>query len=347
MPTSPAAPLRWGILGTAHIAARRILPAMAASRRHTVVAVASRQPARGREFAARFGIPRVYDDYAALLADPEIDAVYNPLPNALHRTWTERAARAGKHVLCEKPMATTAADAAAMVATCRAHGVVLREAFMYRHHPQIARLQALLREGAIGVPWLVRAWFSFTTTAGNIRLDPSLGGGGLLDVGCYAVNISRLLLGEPVRAAATAVYEHGVDVLLSGFLAFPGGRAALIDCGLRAPLRQGCEIVGTAGTIALPRPFQPEEDPATLVVTTPRGTATVEVPGANQYTLMLDDFAAAVRDGAPPRGTASDAVTNMRALDALARAARTGTVQPIGPPDGPPAPTGAPDASRE
>jgi len=323
--------LRWGILGAAHIAARRVLPAVSRSRRHTVVGIASRDRSRARNLAQRFGINRVYDGYEALLADPEIDAVYNPLPNALHREWTERAAHAGKHILCEKPLAVNAVDAAAMVAACAEHGVVLQEAFMYRHHPQIARLRTLLRDGAIGAPWLVRSWFSFTTGPGNIRLDPALGGGGLLDVGCYAVNISRLLLGEPVSATSDAAYENGIDVRLSGLLTFSEGRAALIDCGLRAPLRQGCEVVGVDGTIALPRPFQPEEEPAVLIITTSRGATTVEIPATNQYTLMMDDFAAVVLGGAPPAFPPSDAVANMRALDAVARSARTGARQPIAP----------------
>jgi predicted dehydrogenase len=324
-----ATTLRWGILGAAHIARRRVLPALAGSRRHTVGAVASRDRARAREFAAQFRIPRVYDSYDLLLADPGIDAIYNPLPNALHRTWTERAAQAGKHVLCEKPLAANAADAAAMVAACAARGVVLQEAFMYRFHPQIDRLRALLREGAVGEPWLVRAWYSFTTGPGNIRLDRALGGGGLLDVGCYTVNISRLVLGEPTSAAADAVFEEGVDVRFSGLLAFPSGRAALVDCGLRAPFRQGCEIIGAEGTITLARPFQPEEEPAKLLLTSPRGTTTLVVAGTNQYRVMLDDFAAVVLDRRPPRFPASDAVANMRALDALVLAARSGTRQPV------------------
>lgn len=321
--------LRWGILGAAHIAARRVLPALARSQRHAAAAVASRDIERARGFAARFSIPRVHPSYEALLADPEIDAVYNPLPNALHRLWTERAAAAGKHVLCEKPLGVSAEEAASMAAVCAAHGVVLQEAFMYRHHPQIDRLLELLRAGTVGAPWLVRAWFSFTTGPGNIRLDPALGGGGLLDVGCYAVNIGRLVLGEPVSAAAEGVYENGVDVRLSGLLACAQGRAVLIDCGVAAPLRQGCEIVGTDGTISLARPFQPEEDPAALVITTPQGARTVEVPGANQYTLMLDAFAGTVLDGAPLRYPPADAVANMRALDALARAARSGQREPV------------------
>jgi predicted dehydrogenase len=302
---------------------------MARSPRHVVTALASRDPARASEFAQRFGIPRVHVRYDALLADPEVDAVYVPLPNALHREWTERAAAAGKHVLCEKPLGVTADDAVSMAAVCSAHGVILQEAFMYRHHPQIARLAEMVRGGAIGGSWLVRAWFSFTTSPGNIRLEPTLGGGGLLDVGCYAVNLSRLLLGEPESAAATAVFEDSVDVRLAGLLSFSGGRAALVDCGLRAPLRQGCQIVGTEGTITLARPFQPEEDPPSFVVASARGTTVIEIPGTNQYTRMLDDFAATVLDGVPSRYPASDAVANMRVLDALALAARTGVRQPV------------------
>jgi predicted dehydrogenase len=302
---------------------------MARSRRHVATAVAARDRTRAQEFAARFGIARVHDRYDALLADPGVDAVYIGLPNALHREWTERAAAAGKHVLCEKPLGVTAADAAAMAAACQAGGVILQEAFMYRHHPQIIRLTEMLREGAIGEPWVVRAWFTFTTSPGNIRLDPALGGGGLLDVGCYTVSLSRLVLGEPEEATATAVFEGGVDARLAGLLAFAGGRAALIDCGLRAPLRQGCEIVGTEGTITLARPFQPEDHPPSFAVYTARGTTAIEIPGANQYTRMLDDFAAAALDGAPLRYPPADAVANMRALDALARAARSGRPEPV------------------
>jgi predicted dehydrogenase len=200
---------------------------------------------------------------------------------------------------------------------------------MYRHHPQISHLAEMVRGGAIGEPWLVRVWFSFTTSPGNIRLDRSLGGGGLLDVGCYTVSLGRLLLGEPESATATAVFEDGVDVRLAGLLSFPGGRAALVDCGLRAPLRQGCEIVGTEGTITLARPFQPEEDPPSFMVASARGTTVMEIPAANQYARMLDEFAAAVLDGAPPRFPASDAVANMRVLDALTLAARSGVRQPV------------------
>lgn len=194
---------------------------------------------------------------------------------------------------------------------------------MYRFHPQIERMQQLLREGTVGPLWLVRAAFSFGVSGPNVRLEAELGGGGLLDVGCYCVNISRLVLGEPNTAFASAVYERGVDVRLAGALRVGEERMALLDCGLRTPYRQECEIVGADGSITLPRPFQPEEDPAVLVIRRGRGEQEerIEVPGTNQYVRMIDHFAAIVR-GAPPRYPARDTVANMRALDALARSAR-------------------------
>jgi len=324
-------PLRWGILGAASIAIRRVIPAIARSHSGAPHAVASREEGRAREVAGRFGMRRAYGSYEALLADPEVDAVYIPLPNSLHRPWTERAAAAGKHVLCEKPLGVTAADAAAMVEACARARVVLMEAFMYRFHPQIGRLGALVRSGAIGDPWLVRAAFTFGVGAGpNIRLEQALGGGGLLDVGCYCVNISRLILGEPRAAFAAAEYEHDVDVRLAGALLFAGYRMALVDCGLRAPYRQECEVVGSEGSILLCRPFQPEEDPAELIMRGARGKPEerIALPGANQYVLMIDHFAAVVA-GEPARHPPQDAIANMRVLDALARAARRGMPEGI------------------
>jgi len=315
--------LRWGILGAASIAIRRLIPAIARSQTGALAAIASRDEKKAAQFSRQFGIPRAYGSYEALLDDPGVDAVYIPLPNSLHRPWTERAAAARKHVLCEKPLGVNAAEAAAMVASCEKAGVVLQEAFMYRFHPQIERMQQLLREGAAGPLWLVRAAFSFGVMGPNVRLEAELGGGGLLDVGCYCVNISRLVLGEPNTAFASAVYERGVDVRLAGALCFAEERMALVDCGLRTPYRQECEIVGADGSITLPRPFQPEEDPAVLLVRRRRGEQEerIEVPGTNQYVRMIDHFAAIVR-GAPPRYPAQDAVATMRILDALARSAR-------------------------
>lgn len=319
--------LRWGILSTARIGIRRLLPAFARSGRHVVLAIASRDLDRARRVAAQFGIPRAYRSYEELLEDPDVEAIYNPLPNALHKPWTLRAAAAGKHVLCEKPLALSAGEAVEMVEGCRSAGILLQEAFMYRFHPQIEELRQRIAGGAVGPVWLVRSAFSFTVSSEtDIRLNPDLGGGGLMDVGCYCVNLSRLVLGEPQSAWATAVYER-VDVRLAGMLRLSNDAAALLDCGVRAPARQFAEIVGMDGTITLPRPFQPEEDPGGIVVRRGREEERIETPGANQYTLMLDHFAQCVRGLTTPRYPADDAIANMRVLDAMAQSAKTG--QPV------------------
>lgn len=316
--------LRWGILGAARIGVRRVIPALLRSRTGTAAAIASRDAGRAREVAGKFSIPRTYNSYEALLADPDIDAVYNPLPNSLHPEWSVRAARAGKHVLCEKPLALDAAQAQAMVETCARAGVLLQEAFMYRFHPQIDELRALVRAGTVGTPALVRSAFTFTVRGeDDIRLNAALGGGGLLDVGCYCLNISRLVLGEPRTVWASATYERDVDVRLAAMLISPEG-TALVDCGVRAPYRQFCEVVGSEGAITLPRPFQPEEDPAVMLIRRGDREERVEIPGANQYTLMIDHMGTCILEGTPPRFPPEDAVANMRALDALRASARSG-----------------------
>ncbi len=316
--------VRWGILSTARIGIRRLIPALRRSQTGTAVAIASRDGARAREMAAKFDIPRAHGSYEALLADPDVDAVYNPLPNSLHLEWTVRAAEAGKHILCEKPLALNAAQAQAMVDACRRAGVLLQEAFMYRFHPQTEELRRRVTSGAIGSPWLVRSAFTFNVASDDdIRLNAALGGGGLLDVGCYAVSIARLLLGEPKSGWASAAFERGVDVRLAGMLRFSSA-AALVDCGLRTPYRQFCEVVGTDGTVMLPRPFQPEEDPAMLIVRTGAQEEKVEIPGTNQYTLMLDHMGACILEGRPPQFPPEDAVANVRVLDALMASARSG-----------------------
>ena len=317
--------LRWGIISTARIGIRRVIPALLRSRTGTAVAIASRDLARAREIAAKFQIPRAHGSYEALLADPDVDAVYNPLPNTLHPEWTIRAARAGKHVLCEKPLAIDARQAQAMVDACRAAGVLLQEAFMYRFHPQITELRRLVASGAVGVPWLARSAFTFPVGSDDdIRLNPALGGGGLLDVGCYCVSISRLLLGEPQVVTASGAFERGVDVRLAGLLTFAAG-TALFDCGLRLPYRQCCEVVGAEGTITLSRPFQPEEDPAVLLVRRGGQVERVEIPGTNQYTLMLDHMGTCILQRQSPQFPPEDAVANLRVLDALQASARSGS----------------------
>ncbi len=324
-------PLRWGIISTARIALRRVIPALQKAESATILAIASRDLARAREAAAQLGIPRAYGSYEELLADREVEAVYNPLPNSLHRIWTVRAAEAGKHVLCEKPLAVDATEAETIVGACQRAGILLQEAFMYRFHPQIDETQRLVRDGTIGKPWLVRSAFTFTVSRPeDIRLNPSLGGGGLMDVGCYCINISRLLLGEPTAVWGVGREENGVDVVFAGALEFAHHAAAQFDCGVRAPGRQFCEIVGTEGVLTLLRPFQPEEDPASLLLQRGDRHERIELPGTNQYVRMVEAFGECVRTGRPPRFPASDAVGNMRVIDALRQSARTGESMSLG-----------------
>ncbi len=323
--------LRWGILSTARIGLRRVIPALREAKSATILAIASRDLARAREIAAQLGIPRAYGSYEALLADRDVDAVYNPLPNSLHRAWTLKAAEARKHVLCEKPLALNAAEANEMVGACQRAKVLLQEAFMYRFHPQIEEAQRLVRDGAIGEPQLVRSAFTFPVSRPtDIRLDPTLGGGGLMDVGCYCINISRLLVGEPARVWGAEREEGGVDVVFAGTVQFPGDVFAQFDCGVRVPARQFCEVVGTTGVLTIPRPFTPGDDPVSLLLWRGEREERIEIAGVNQYTRMVEAFAECVLADKPPRFPASDAVTNMRVIDALRHAARTGEPTSVG-----------------
>src|SRR2546429_899279 len=232
--------LRWGVLGAANIALRAVIPALQASSNGEVVALASRDPEKGRAASARLGIPRVHHGYEALLANPEVDAIYNPLPNSLHAEWTIRAAEAGKAVLCEKPLARDGDEAQRMLDACTHLGVPLMEACMYRFHPQNARVRDLVKAGAVGEVGQVRAGFGFRMhplNPTNVRLQRDLAGGALMDVGRYAVNAARIIFGdEPVRATAWHDYDErfGLDLALAGVLEFPEQRFATVDCSFKA-----------------------------------------------------------------------------------------------------------------
>jgi len=218
--------IRWGVLGVANIGVRTVIPAIQRAPNARLIAIASRTPARAEDAARRLGIPRAHGSYEALLADPEVEAVYIPLPNSLHREWTIRCAEAGKHVLCEKPLALTAREAEEMAAACRQHGVALMEAFMYRFHPRTERVGRLAADGALGDVRMVRAAFTFAVREPdlNIRFRRDLGGGALYDVGCYTINVSRMVLGEPELAfAAGRVGDHGVDEQVERSCALPVG----------------------------------------------------------------------------------------------------------------------------
>ena len=321
--------VRWGVLSTAKIGIDKVIPATAAAERCEVVAIASRDLGRARAAASELGIPRAFGSYEDLLADPDVDAVYNPLPNHLHAEWTIAAARAGKHVLCEKPLATTSADAERMIQACEAEGVLLMEAFMYRLHPTWEAVTSLVASGRIGELKTVQSWFSyFNDDPGDIRNLVETGGGALYDIGCYCVNLSRMLFGaEPERVGGSVLRDPvmGIDVLTSGILDF-GDVVATFTCSTRAEPDQRVHIYGTEGRISLEIPFNIPPDRPTRVSLTAGGdppvrpeTEVFTFDPANEYTIQAERFAAAVLDGGRVPIPPSDAVGNLRVIEELFR----------------------------
>ncbi|TAL09980.1 MAG: Gfo/Idh/MocA family oxidoreductase [Chloroflexota bacterium] len=323
--------LRWGILSTADIGRKKVIPGIQAADRSTVVAIASRDVERARSAAAALGIPRVHGSYEALLADPGIDAVYIPLPNHVHAEWTIAAARAGKHILCEKPLAMTARDAERMVEACAAAGVVLMEAFMYRHHPSWVAVRELVAAGRIGRLVAIQSWFSyFNDDPANIRNIREYGGGALFDIGCYNVNLSRMLFdAEPRRVEASIVRDpaSGVDVMTSGLLEFEDG-VSTFTCSTRAEDDQRVHIYGTEGRISLDIPFNiPPHLPVSIRLAQggdpPVAPAieTLTFDAADQYAIQAGLLAAAVLDSRPVPVPPSDAIANLRVIERLFAAA--------------------------
>jgi predicted dehydrogenase len=319
--------LRWGILSTANIGVK-VIPGIQGAARCDVVALGSRDGARGRDWATRFGVPRVHDSYEALLADPDVDAVYIPLPNHLHAPWTIAAARAGKHVLCEKPLALTAAEAETMIAACAEAGVVLMEAFMYRHHPTWVAVRELIAAGRIGELRAIQSSFSFyNDDPANIRNVRDYGGGALYDVGCYCINLSRMLMGEEpsaVQGALTRDPSSGVDIISSGLLSFGAGRVATFTCSTRLESDQRVHIYGPTGRISIPLAFNIPPDRPTEIHVTNGGdppvapaTEVLTFPTADPYTAEAEAFAAAILDGSPVPVAPADAVANLRVIEAL------------------------------
>ncbi len=316
--------IRWGILGTARIN-RRIIPAMRLASRNTLVAIASRDRARAEACAREWSIPRASVGYDALLNDREIDAVYIPLPNSEHVTWTLAAIAAGKHVLCEKPLALTPADIDRIAAAALKAGVIVEEGFMYRHEPLTARVQALVAGGAIGSLRAVVSGFTFALeNSANIRRDPALGGGALWDVGCYPITYTQLLLQrEPKMVFGTANWHaSGVDEEFMGMLRFDEGVTANIYAGFRAPYRTWLEILGSDGALTVPNPFRPGPRE---VLELERGGAIerIEVSGSDEiFVREVEDFAASVLDGAPPVVSLAESRRTAATLCALYAAAR-------------------------
>jgi predicted dehydrogenase len=324
--TGPSTPLRFGILGAARIAPMALIQPARKVAEAQVVAVAARDGAKARAFATRHGIPRVHDSYDALLADPELDAIYNPLPNGLHCEWTIRALRAGKDVLCEKPIASNASEAQQMADVARETGRVLVEAFHWRYHPLANRVKELLASGAIGAPRHYEATLAFPIgmMRNDIRWSWDLAGGALMDAGCYTVSMVRHLAeAEPeVASAAALLWSPQVDRRMDARLRFADGRTAVITASMwsRTLLKMALRIEGERGEIRVFNPIAPHFYHR-LTVRTPSGKSSERVAGESTYTCQLRAFVDHVRNGTPVPTGPDDAIANMRVIDAIYRAA--------------------------
>jgi predicted dehydrogenase len=330
--------VRWGVLSTANIGVKKVIPAMQRGQFSTVAAIASRDLAKARAAASSLGIPTAYGSYEELLADPDIDAIYNPLPNQLHVPLTIAAAEAGKHVLCEKPLAMDAAEARTLLAVRDRTRVAIGEAFMIRSHPQWLRTRQLIEEGRIGELRAVSAVFSyFNTDPANIRNRPETGGGALYDIGCYCIQSARCGFGqEPTRVAGLIDRDPQLrtDRLTSALLDFPAGHAVFV-CGTQLVPWQRVQFLGTRGRIEIEIPFNaPPDRPTRLFVDDGRdlfgsGMATETFPTEDQYTLQGDAFSRAILDGTPPPVTLEEGIANMAVISAIFEAARSGQWQAI------------------
>jgi predicted dehydrogenase len=316
--------VRWGFLSTANIN-RPVLAGARASDRVDVVAVASRDAGRAQEYARANGIERAHGSYEALLADPDVEAVYISLPNSLHVEWSLRSLEAGKHVLCEKPLDRRPEAVERAFDTAEREGRLLMEAFMYRHNPQTARLQELVEEDSIGALQVIRTCFSFTIDKpANVRLAADLDGGALMDVGSYCVSGSRLLAGEPERLYGEQVVgPSGVDVRFAGTMRFPGDVVGQFDCGFTLPGRDELEVIGAEGSLFLDDPWHARTPRIEL---RRRGATEVFTTGlADSYRLELENLSDAIRGQAEPLLGRKDAVGQARVIEALYRSAAEGT----------------------
>jgi predicted dehydrogenase len=320
--------LRWGLLGTARIN-RALIPPLQASSRNRLVAVASRDQQRAEAYAREWHIPRALGSYAALLSDPGVDVIYNSLPNHLHAEWTIKAVQAGKHVLCEKPLALSLAEVDAIQVAAQSAGRVVMEAFMYRHHPQTLKVRELVTAGELGTVRLVRGSFSFSLNRpDDIRWQPGWGGGALWDIGCYPVSYARFVLGaEPVEVFARQVLSpSGVDLTVVGQLRFPGEVFAQFDCSFGFPLRAHVEVVGDRGSLQVPAPFKPGHS-ETVLLGRDDQVETLTILGEALYSGEVENLADAILLDRAPRVSLADSRANTAALLALYESARLG--QPV------------------
>lgn len=326
--------LKWGVLGCAGIAAKAVIPAIQSSRLGRVAAIASRDGEKASAMATRFGIEKSYGSYEDLLSDPDIDAIYNPLPNHLHVPMTIKALEHGKPVLCEKPIALNAAQASELAEAQKAANLPVAEAFMVRHHPQWKKARAMVAEGRLGDVRTIQTIFAYyLDDPKNVRNQADIGGGGLFDVGCYAINTARFLFdAEPLRAIALMENDpvFGTDRLTSGLLAFPDGRQLAFTCSTQLSLTQKVTVLGTRGRLEIPIPFNAPADQQTVLIfddgrdLAGGGRQEIVIEPVDQYREQVDAFAEAVLSGTPLETGLDDAIANMKAIDALFRSATSG-----------------------
>jgi predicted dehydrogenase len=325
--------VRWGVLSTANIGVKKVLPGMQLGRYSTVTAIASRDLAKAHEAAGELGIGKAYGSYEELLADPDVDAIYNPLPNQLHVPWTIKAAEAGKHVLCEKPLSLTVAEARTLLEVRERTGVKIGEAFMIRSYTQWLRLRELLDEKRIGELRSVTGVFSyFNNDPQNIRNQVESGGGALYDIGCYCIQAARYAFGEqPKRVVGLIEHdpEMKIDRLTSALLDFAGGHA-IFTCSTQMVPYQRVHFLGTKGRIELEIPFNaPKDRPTRLLIDETGdifggGIVTEEFPVADQYTMQGDAFSKAILEGGGVPVPLEDAIANMAVIEAIFKSAESG-----------------------
>jgi len=318
--------VRWGVISTANIGVKIVSPAIQASSNGRLMAVGGRDPQRAAELYGFAPNIRIYGDYESIINDPDIDAIYIPLPNSLHAEWTIKALRAGKHVLCEKPLAATVKEAEKMVEAAHANNVLLMEAFMYRFHPQIVWVLEQVKADLIGPVRLVRASFSFDIRSQpeNIRVNPELAGGSLMDTGCYLVNLCHAVYEQAPQAVTARVHvpkAGGIDMATNAILDFGDGRFGLIDSSLELLRRQGAEIIGETGTITIPVPFSPGTIETVVFVMKNGQMREQSFPRVDQYQIQVEHFAECIRSGKEPARPLSETLENMATVEAIYQSA--------------------------
>jgi predicted dehydrogenase len=325
--------VKWGVLGVAGIAVKKVVPGMQKSDWSEIAAIASRDARKAKNAAKSLGIAKAYGSYEALLADPEIEAIYNPLPNHLHVPWSIKAAEAGKHVLCEKPLSLSVAEAKTLLPVRERTGVKIGEAFMVKTHPQWLRTRELIRKGVIGeLRAIVGAFSYFNRDPQNVRNNPEWGGGGLMDIGCYPITTSRFIFGEePLRVTGLIERDQDfqTDRLTSAMMEFPSGHS-VFTCSMQLVPYQRMQFLGTKGRIEIKIPFNaPNDRPCELFIDDGRdvfggGITTEAIPVCDQYTVQGDAFSKAIREGGEVPVPLEDAIANMAVIEAVFRAGESG-----------------------